>query len=192
MSNKGYSFESEIEDIFLKLEGKTKQDPIIDGAGKILRTFRVPSSGMMASFPGDVITANPKFDKQIMIECKARYSITKKHGQVFRLNMDWIIKNEKEAYKEGYIPLFALCFKKAKIGRIWFVINKEDTFKLFGNNINFTPLPFKKKGKIISLIKEKLNKSIIYYFDNYYLFSIEKFLEKIKNNLCKKGGGNEK
>lgn len=124
MSNRGYSLEHEIEAVFLAIEGKTCQDPIFDSTGKICRTFRVPTSGMMASMPGDVLTANPKFDQQFMFECKARYQKNKKDGQIFRLNWSWITKNDEEAAKANYSPVFVLSFKRVKQHKLWIIINE--------------------------------------------------------------------
>jgi len=179
MSNRGYSFESEIEEFFLKLENKTKQDPIIDSTGKICRTFRVPTSGAMASFPGDVITSNLKFKQQFMIECKARYDTTKKLGQVFRLDMNWVTKNEEEARKAGYLPLFFLSFKRTKQNRIWAIIDNKVIQLL---NIKVTAVyNYSRKKKSIILVKRQLDTNpTSYKLGNRYLVPFEIITEKIR------------
>ena len=149
MSSRGYSFESEMEDYFLALEGKNKQSPIFDKTGKIARSFRVPTSGMMASMPGDVLTANPNFPHQFMVECKARSGKTKKSGQVFRLDMEWVEKNIAESKEAGYVPLFVLSFKRQKKHRIWAVLDPVAHQILFNGWLELTPYHCQKKKSFV-------------------------------------------
>jgi len=183
MSNRGYSFESETEGYFLELEGKTRQDPILDGHGKLLRSFRVPTSGMMASFPGDVITANPKFPTQFMVECKARYDMTKKNGQVFRLDPGWVTKNLTEARAAAYLPLFMLSFKRQKKDRIWIILDQE-VFNLFDSPSTLATAAtytykMDKKLKHKILVKKDLKPPLM-KLDEWALLSFDKFKEYIQ------------
>lgn len=183
MSNRGYGFESETEGYFLELEGKNRQDPILDGRGKLLRSFRVPTSGMMASFPGDVITANEKFPQQFMVECKARYDITKRNGQVFRLDPEWVTKNLAEARAAAYLPLFMLSFKKTKTDRIWIVLDQE-TFNLFDSPTTLktaATYTYKvdKNLKYKILVKKDLKPPLM-QLDDWALISFNKFKEYVQ------------
>jgi len=186
MSNRGYSFESEIEGYFLDLEGKKRQDAIFDATGRICRTFRVPTSGMMASMPGDVITGNHNFPQQFMIECKARYHMTKKSGQVFRLDTDWVDKNEQESYKAGYLPIFVLSFKRMKKYRIWAVLDEKVYTTLFHYTFTNKPAPFTRKKKTITLVKKVLDANpATFNLERWYLLPWQD-VWKVITNLYKK------
>jgi len=182
MSNKGYGLEHEIEAAFLQLEGKTCEDPIFDTSGKITRTFRVPTSGMMASLPGDVVTGNPKFTRQFMVECKARRHSSKKEGIIFRLNMGWVEKNEKEAVIAGYLPVFVLSFKGTQKNRLWVVINSTVLEYFYGKFPPAVAVPIAwKKKKTVILVKNYLDKHCyIHAIGNLFLLPWSDFFTRIK------------
>ena len=185
MSNKGYHFESEVEQMFLDLEGKTKQDPIFDGQ-KIARTFRVPASGMMASLPGDVVTATPWFPKQFMIECKARTMFTKKKGQIFRLDYDWVVKNEQESVKAGYVPLLMFSFKRTKTDRIWVIVPQE-VFSVICPRIHSAKEISTNATDKVLFIKQDLDRDIqkVYSLRNNIVTSLSIFWDGLVMNWRK-------
>ena len=177
--NKGYAFESEVEYYFLSLEGKSRQDPIFDGQ-KIVRSFRVPASGMMASLPGDVVTANPNFPQQFMVECKARTTFTKKKGQIFRLDYGWVTKNEEEAQKAGYLPLLMFSFKRTKKNRIWVVLPKKVFGVLWPGKELHTEKCINKKNRVLFIKDELDNKPEKFYIlKNNIVTSFELFWDKV-------------
>jgi hypothetical protein len=179
MSHLGYDLEHEIESVFLKLEGKTCQDPLFDASGKICRTFRVPTSGMMASMPGDVLTASPRFKQEFMFECKARHQKTKKDGPIFRLNRAWITKNDQEAVKANYLPVFVLSFKRMKINKLWAIIN-EPIFALYLEKTKKPLYNIVKGGNRVKLSYRSLCKTAdVGTINQHYILPFELFFESI-------------
>ncbi len=131
MSHKGYAFESEIEDFFLRLTGQTKQDPILksdsQGLIRLNRTFRIPTSGAMESMKGDILTAIPWLPKQLKVECKIRRQKSKKEGRIFTLELEWIRKNNEEGLADNQIPLLTFAFKGETTGnRTWWLVRATD------------------------------------------------------------------
>lgn len=136
---KGYHFEHEIEELFLKLAGQTRDIPLID------RCFRVPASGSLRGLKGDVYTNVPFLKKQFLIECKAR-----KVKKAFYVKREWLTKLEEEAKNINHIPLLAISFKGAKKDRVFFFIKKKDYSELFGTEIKTGPrIPFRKKSYVL-------------------------------------------
>lgn len=129
MSHKGYGLEHELEAYFLRFTNQTVQDPIMDGNGNIKRTFRVPSSGAMASFKGDIRTAIPWLPKQFLVEAKHRRMKSKKGSKtspVYRLEMKLVDKNNSEADQVGLTPIFVFSFKGCPHNRIHVVFRECD------------------------------------------------------------------
>jgi len=129
MSHKGYGLEHELEAYFLRFTGQTVQDPIMDGNGNIKRTFRVPSSGAMASFKGDVRTAVPWLPRQFLVEAKHRREKSKKGSKsvpVYHLDMRLVDKNNREADQVGLMPIFVFAFKGCPTNRIHVVFREPD------------------------------------------------------------------
>jgi len=123
---KGYSLEHEIEDFFIKLDGKTRETPIFE------RSFRVPYSGALSCLKGDVRTNVKRFPKQLMIECKERKSTGVREMIVEK---KWIEKLFSEAEEDGMIPVLCLSFKGAK-DRIYVMVRRKD-FSMYGSNVVF-------------------------------------------------------
>lgn len=136
MSHKGYGFESEIEDFFLAFTKQTKKDPILkaDESGfiRLNRTFRIPTSGAMDSMKGDVMTAIIWLPRQLKVECKSRYTSTKRDGATFTVEIEWITKNNAEAAADNQIPALVFSFKRTKDKRIWWIMRKHDFDAVFG------------------------------------------------------------
>lgn len=129
MSHKGYGLEHELEAYFLRFTGQTVQDPIMDGNGNIKRTFRVPSSGAMASFKGDIRTAVPWLPRQFLVEAKHRREKSKKGSKrspVYHLDMRLVDKNNREADQVGLMPIFVFAFKGSPTNRIHVVFRERD------------------------------------------------------------------
>ena len=157
MSHKGYGLEHELEAYFLKLTGQTIQDPIMDGNGNIKRTFRVPSSGAMASFKGDVRTAVPWLPKQFLVEAKHRREKSKKGSKttpVYRLDMRLVNKNNSEADQVGLVPIFVFAFKGSPTNRIQ-VIFREYDYIFFLSHLNLVDC---KLPEILNGLPMKTNK----------------------------------
>jgi len=130
MSHKGYVFESEIEDFFLEFTGQTKKDPILKsdkmGMIKLNRTFRIPTSGAMDSMKGDVITSIPWLPQQLKVECKSRREKNKKDGPILNVELDWIEKNNQEAYDDYQLPILVVKFKRIPHNRVWWIMKETD------------------------------------------------------------------
>jgi len=122
---RGYGLEHEIEDYFIKLDGKTRETSIFE------RSFRVPFSGMLSSLKGDVRTNIKLFPKQLMIECKERKSA----GYTLTVESVWIEKLFTEADAESMVPVLCLSFKGAK-DRIYVVVRRKD-FSFYGRTLVF-------------------------------------------------------
>jgi len=138
MSNKGYNLESEIENFFLMLTGKKRNDPIILKDGSFGRSFRIPNSGAMKSLKGDVIGILPWIKKFFKVECKHRYECTKKKGQYICILKEWIDKNNEEAKIDNQIPILCIAFKREKISKTWFIV-EFDFFDNVRSYLNFFP-----------------------------------------------------
>lgn len=119
--NKGYSLEHEIENYFLELEGKTREEVVSN------RSHRISFSGAMRGEKGDVVGHVPHLNISFLIECKSRYSKTKDDQKIY-LEWDWLSKIEEEASAYKYIPLLIFSFKRKKQKRLWCVF-KEDFLK---------------------------------------------------------------
>lgn len=125
MTRKGYSFEHEIEQFFLDL-GKQTRDIDISR-----RSYRVPVSGSIQGFKGDIVTHLSFLPKQFLVECKSRASRCK--VPTFYVEKHWLAKLSEEAQRTSRIPLFALSFKGRKKNRVWFLMPYTDFVSLFGN-----------------------------------------------------------
>ena len=175
MSNKGYGLEHYVEQSILK---KSKQDLSIS---LFHRTYRVPSSGAIRGEKGDVKTNIPwKFDFQFMIECKDRKCVNKKDGYIFRLNLNWVTKNVKEAIEDKRKPLFVFAFKGSKTDRVWCLFLKTDYFLLFKNPVIKTDIKIKRKSLV--LVKNKI-KNFMLLLNEYVLVNFDLFLKVIEENL---------
>ena len=135
MSKRGYIFESEIEDFFLGLTNQKKSDPILKanktGMIYLNRSFRIPTSGALDGMKGDILTAIPWLPKQFKVECKIRREKTKKEGRIFRLELDWVRKNNEEAEEDNQIPILTFAFKGDTTGnRVWWLLRNYDYDRL--------------------------------------------------------------
>ena len=201
MSKKGYAFESETEDFFLKQTDMNKQTPLLKFNDKglllINRSFRVPNSGAITSIKGDVITAIPWLPKQFKVECKARYMHNKKDGQIVLFEKEWITKNEEEAKRDNQISVLTFSFKKVKQRRQWWIIHNLDfEFLRFHAMFNFHKISIdvnlKQSSKTIKFVHKdlaKISDNCVYHFKNtnnnefYYLIPhamLNTLMEKLK------------
>lgn len=117
MSNLGYSLEHEIEDFFLFLENKKREDSILE------RSHRISFSGAMRGEKGDVVGKVPHLGITFLIECKGRY-IKTKNDQVIYLEKKWLDKIEEEAKSYNFFPLLIISFKRKKEKRLWCVFKE--------------------------------------------------------------------
>jgi hypothetical protein len=157
MSHKGYGLEHELEGFFLRMTGQTITDPIMDGNGHIKRTFRVPSSGAMASFKGDVRTSVPWLSKQFLIEAKHRREKSKngsKKTPIYHLSMELVQKNINEAEQVNLVPIFAFSFKGSPKNRIH-VVFREPEYMLLISNLNLLDFSL---PEIVSTLEMRSNK----------------------------------
>ena len=113
---KGYALEKFIEDYFLELAGQTREMPLEQ------RTFRVPFSGAMKCWKGDVLTNIKWLKYQFMVECKERRLKRKKRGVFFNLQKEWLVKLQEESYAVKRIPLFIFSFKGTCFNRLQVMI----------------------------------------------------------------------
>lgn len=155
MSLKGYDLEHWTERFFLDLFGISPRSPILDETGKILRSFRVPSSGALSSLKGDVIVPN-FLGFSLVIECKRRKEKTKKRGHQFSLKFDWLKKIQEEAKDAIPVFVFSLTGVKGK----YFVFREKDFDLLFGQR-SFHQVCVTVEKRVVILSKSDLERSPI-------------------------------
>ncbi|MEM3509408.1 MAG: hypothetical protein QXL51_00180 [Candidatus Aenigmatarchaeota archaeon] len=117
MGNLGYALEYEIENFFLFLENKKREDSVLE------RSHRVSFSGAMRGEKGDIVGKVPHLGITFLIECKGRYVKTKKDQMIY-LERGWLDKIEEEAKSYNYFPLLIISFKRKKEKRLWCVFKK--------------------------------------------------------------------
>lgn len=155
MPLKGYDLEHWTERFFLDLFGISPKKPILDERGRILRPFRVPSSGALSSLKGDVIV--PDFlGSQLVIECKRRKERTRKRGYQFSLRFDWLKKIQEEAGDSIPVFVFSLTGVRGK----YFVFREEDFNRMFGQR-TFQQVCVTVEKNVVILSKSDLERSLI-------------------------------
>lgn len=155
MSHKGYDLEHWVERFFLDLFKISSKSPVLSETGKILRPFRVPSSGALSCLKGDVIVPN-FLGQTLVIECKRRKERTKKRGYQFSLRLDWLKKIQEEA--KDSVPVFV--FSLTQIKGKYFVFREEDFYRLFGQ-LSLQPLCISTERTTIILSKKELKREFL-------------------------------
>jgi hypothetical protein len=128
--NKGYPLEHEIEQWVLNIEGKTLDESLES------RSFRVPYSGALRGFKGDVRTRITKLPKQLLIECKARKEKSKGESKSFRIIKEWLDKNYDDAVKENMWSVVIISFKGSTKNRLHAIIPLDHFEEMIKELIN--------------------------------------------------------
>ena len=164
--NKGYLFERECELWFCEVAG---QDPK-ESPDK--RSYRTPSSGAIRGIKGDIRTKIDFLPSQLLVECKARGSETKKDGSIVRLEKEWFTKAAEEAEAEGCIPVVLISFKGSRQCRIWAALTRQDCEKLkipsAADHIEFEAV-----GKYMKIVRDLIcphDQVWIYWGGRIYVF----------------------
>lgn len=194
MSSLGYRLERDTEVLVCEALKQDVSKPIIGDQGGFTRSFRVPGSGALASFPGDVIVVRPG-KKFLMLENKWKRKADRDGGKKMPLKKEWIEKNRAEAIERKMIPLLVFAFKAAYQRRANCFLDDRDFVEFMNHVANKTEvifasyekakMPYRTNSKSIVILQEALAEidpqgECFIQVPGGYIFSFEMFLDMLK------------